>query len=393
MNQSNVTNPIIAGANLFSCCFFTVFAIKSFMPDPSLSVTDLLIIQSILGLACYFGKAHMLIGIGIAPWLYLEQSHPFNLIDIHDYQAVFLMTAIGFMLISTQSWTHWVKPYITYQPGVATACCFSALILHATLGTIQSLPSTDVTLTLGALILLILFEKHHQHYAPFLIFIVLAAFSSKWIPETPDLPLSTFSPSLTGLIQHPMIALKASIYLFSIMFIDLSACLMAISPTLSIKPSHHNTIRKTHAFNSLIASFFGAGQPLIYFENLILKSFSEKERLTAPLFSGLCFLLMALVIGHYELNIALLSSVFSLYLFYLVLKGAVSNKTIENYFIFLISFALFHWTSLNYIETLALVTLTSHAFGFFQQHIALNGLKKNTILCFTIFLIDFILTN
>ena len=177
------------------------------------------------------------------------------------------------------------------------------------------------------------------------------------------------------------------------MVIDLSTCLMAISPILKLKESCTKNIQKTQAVNSLIAGFFGAGQTLIYFENVVLKSFTENSRLLAPAISGILFAVMALGICYLKLNVALLSSVFSLYLFYLVLKGVVSKKLIENSIIFIISFVLFELTTLNYIQTLCIVSTISHIFGTYHKTISLKDLKKNNVFCLIIFTINFILKN
>jgi hypothetical protein len=393
MIKFNFPNSIIAGANLFSCCFFTVFAIESFMPHNSLSIIDLLLIQSIVSVICYLGKTPILVGIGIAPWLYLNQSQPFNPLTSSDYQDVFLITGFCFALLSFTSWTKWIKPYFMYQPGVSTACCFSALLLEATMDTLQTLPSMELLLTGMAIAALILFEKRHQHYTPFLVFILLLCLSSEWVNEKPSLPFSNFVVDLSGIVQHPLTVIKASVYLFSIMVIDLSTCLMAITPVLQLKDSCAKSIRKTQALNSLIAGFFGAGQTLIYFENVVLKSFSETERFIAPIFSGLLFLVMAAGICYLKLNVALLSSVFSLYLFYLVLKGALSKEMYENSFIFIISLLIFELTTLNYIQTLAIVSAISHHIGAYQQRISPKNLKKNNVFCLIIFTFNFILKN
>jgi hypothetical protein len=169
--------------------------------------------------------------------------------------------------------------------------------------------------------------------------------------------------------------------------------MMALTPVLNLEPSEIETARKTQVFNNLIVACLGSGQALIYFENLILKSYSKKDRLRALLVSGLIFLSLALMIEFLNLNIQLLSTLFSSYLFYMVFKSAFGAKKFENGVIFTAALTLFYATTFNYIQILCTVSILSHLFGKHRQEISINELKKNNVFCLIVFTLNFILKH
>jgi len=393
MQKFNFPSSIIAGANLFSCSFFTVFAIKALIPNHGLSTSDLLLIQGSLSIICHLMKVPLLIGIGIAPWLYLNQSSTTHPIQASDYSLVFLTCAFCFIIINFKSWIDWMRSYLIYQPGTTTACCFSALLLYSCVHNFKALTLHEGMLSAVALAVLIIFDRRHQHYGPFFVFITLTALTSSMTDHSIQLPFNKLTFDIQGIFTHPLMIVNTALFLFSIMLIDISTCMMALTPVLNLEPSEIETARKTQVFNNLIVACLGSGQALIYFENLILKSYSKQDRLRALLVSGLIFLSLALMIEFLNLNIQLLSTLFSSYLFYMVFKSAFGTKKFENGVIFTAALTLFYATTFNYIQILCTVSILSHLFGKHRQEISINELKKNNVFCLIVFTLNFILKH
>lgn len=368
-------SAIIAAASLFSCCFFTVFTIKNQLTELSVDSWEIMLLQAFFALICFIFDTKILIGIGLAPLLYFKQDIQSATIGIQHLPILFGSCGLIILMLSKVNWMRWIISFMGHKPDLVTASSFCALLsLETTRIAVTCDQSTLIISAIGVSVLVIA-HLYHNYFAPVLVFIAICIINSE--PATasfhlalPDMTGMTFSASL---IKDFGIAIT---HLLIILGIDISTCIHTISRPLKLDMNNLPAIRKTLGTNSLIAGFLGIGLSIIYFENLVIAK-NQQERRAVPLFAGICFAGMGIILAFITIDITQMVLIFSTYLIFLIFEAIILQHGLSGLWKYLIAILILYGLHGSYIQTLGTLSILGHLSGYLYNDIQWPQLKKN----------------
>tara|TARA_Y200000002_G_C22688277_1_gene666925 strand:- start:2761 stop:3945 length:1185 start_codon:yes stop_codon:yes gene_type:complete len=375
----------IAGTSIFSCCFFTIFSIKSLVHAP-IETWQLMLFQALLCTICYLMDTKILIGLGIAPLLFFNNEIRTGSITDADIPFIFSSCGILLLVISQFDWIAFIKKYLVYQPGLATASCFCALLLLESSKLIQTLDHVDIYSPLLCLGILIMIHLLKYDFGPILVFLILLLATHEYQGLHLSYRLIDYSlPDITP--TYLLRLVLSSLSLLVILIIDISTCMTVISKPLEIDTKEQvDAIRSTVGINSTLSGILGIGTAIVYFENLA-GNFKLPGSRYIPLVSGLCFVVTSIILNAVSINVSQFALCFSLYLVYLILYNFLIDHGPYILITLLVALASFIFLKVSYVEAIALISVLVHMYGTARGYIKSEDFIRN----FTFWALIFVL--